>query len=293
MIDISLFLMYFRLVKTIKGAGMIALNELLDNLNYYQEMYNKMNFNIDLNYFYQKEVERKNLQLQFENLKASCNKLCNTLAKMKAKKENFSFIFQEILKNEKTLNQMQKDLDVYNDEINKNLRKLPNLPDEFLPENEFIKTNQKSISFVDFINKIDKTLKQFSSKTQFLKTPETKPNLYLSKIKNQVFEEKDSVQKINCGEQILLLIPDYLTKDLINNLLGILKEDALNLKKIKTSLISRSSICEYIAKLNECESVKISLKGEFYTRLYNIKYKNKSIDMTKFLNQINIQKISK
>ena len=70
-------------------------------------MYNKMGFKTNLNYFVEQEEERKKLQLEFEHLRANCNKQCNILAKIKKNGEDFSDIFGEILTNEKILDDMQ------------------------------------------------------------------------------------------------------------------------------------------------------------------------------------------
>lgn len=275
---------------------MIALNELLDNVNHYQDMYNKIRYKTNLNYFIEKETERKKLQLEFEHLRANCNKQCNILAKMKKNGEDFSDIFNEILTNEKILDDMQIRLDKYNNQINKELKKLPNVPDVFLDKKIYIvknSTGDLSIStFNEYIDRLNQYLSiNFDSKFNFVAKNTFKNEVsYLGSIKNQIYEESNAFQEILLSNNSVFLAPEFAINNLLSAIINFTSNISQNLYKVKTTSTSKSSSAEFIAKINDNLRIKISLKREYLTRLYNLKYKNKSIDMTKFLNQINIQK---
>lgn len=275
---------------------MIALNELLDNVNHYQDMYNKIRYKTNLNYFIEKETERKKLQLEFEHLRANCNKQCNILAKMKKNGEDFSDIFNEILTDEKILDDMQIRLDKYNNQINKELKKLPNVPDVFLDKKIYIvknSTGDLSIStFNEYIDRLNQYLSiNFDSKFNFVAKNTFKNEVsYLGSIKNQIYEESNAFQEILLSNNSVFLAPEFAINNLLSAIINFTSNISQNLYKVKTTSTSKSSSAEFIAKINDNLRIKISLKREYLTRLYNLKYKNKSIDMTKFLNQINIQK---
>lgn len=275
---------------------MIALNELLDNVNHYQDMYNKMEYKTNLNYFVEQEEERKRLQLEFEHLRANCNKQCNVLAKIKKNGEDFSDIFNEILTDEKILDDMQIRLDEYNNQINKELKKLPNIPDEFLDKKIYITQNNAGdlsiYSFNEYINKLNQYLSSnFDQKFNFIVQNLPKNEVsYLSNIKNQVYEESNAYQEILLSNNSIFLAPEFAINNLLNTIISFTATISQNLYKIQTTNTAKSSSAEFMAKINNNLCIKISLKREYFTRLYNLKYKNKSIDMTKFLNQISIKK---
>lgn len=276
---------------------MIALNELLDNVNHYQDMYNKIGYKSNLNYFVKKEAERKKLQLEFEHLRANCNKRCNILAKTKKNGEDFSDILDEILTDEKILDEMQIRLDKYNNQINKELKKLPNIPDTFLDKKIYIVKNNAGdlsiSSFNEYIDKLNQYLSNnFDSKFIFITQDLLKDKIsYLSSIKNQVYEESNAFQEILLSNNSIFLAPEFAINNLLNTIISFTATISQNLYKVKTVSTSKSSSSEFMAKINDNFCIKISLKREYFTRLYNIKYKNRSIDMTKFLNQINIKKV--
>lgn len=265
---------------------MIALNELLNNFNHYQDMYNKLGLNIELNLIKSLEDERKKIQLDYESTKSNCNKNCNLLAKLKKQNQDISNKFSEILCAEQLIKEQELKLDNYNKLINQKLKKLPNIPDEFISKDISIQTKWQSITFEEFSTKLKsiKTNKPLQN-IIFNKSKES----YLVKIKNQLFSESNSYQLISCkNNEFIILLPEFEINQFLNEMIDILKTNSLALKKLKSSN-SKSSTMEYMCKLNTNEFIKVSVKREFFTRFYNIKYKNEEIDMTKFLNQINLK----
>ena len=261
---------------------MIALNELLNNINHYQEMYNKMNLNVDLKSFIDLENERKIIQLEFEYLKADCNKKCHEFALKKNNGEDLKSLYNEILNADKKIKELESQLEKYNKIINKELNKLHNLPDEFISENIEIDTRKNESKIINLINN------NFDMNFD-IQTFDKSMYAVIKSIKNELFLESTANKKFICNDGIIILTTDFNVDKLFNNILEYLKNNSLKIIKQKTILNKKSSAIEYLIKLNEIETITMELKREFYTRQYNIKYKSTKIDMTKFLNQINIK----
>ena len=265
---------------------MIALNELMENKSIFEERYKFLDCEDKIEKIIELEYERKILQLQYEKLRSDMNKLCHELAINKSQNQNLDEIFNTIISNEKELNFEEKKLNKLNKIINQKLNKLPNLPDEILEENKVISKNKISLN--------SQELKQFiqnnfindyvvnSKNNEKLKSKDC-----LKEYSNYIFED-NQILMIDSNNGLVILLSHIKFNDYIQKIFDYLKHNSAKFWQLKTKSMSSSSANEYKAKFDDT-IVKIEIKNEFYTRKYNIKYKNSLEDMTRFLKQINIK----
>lgn len=265
---------------------MIALNELLDNFQEYQEKLIKRGIRTDLTEIIKLENHRKNLQLKYESLKANTNKLCNQLAIKKYQNENLTQIYNEIINNEKNLKKYEQDLAILNKQINVILKSLPNLPDEFLLQNRIISKKNLSGVLKDFIKFIE-NIKFF--KLDLKPTKSNNLNLYLKNFSNYVFNSQQNLLLVVNALQYILLVPKEEFDLIVKSILLYLSDNSLKIIKCKTPSTNLSSSSEFLSYLNRELKIKIEIKKEYFTREFNLKYRNTKTDMTQFFNQINIK----
>lgn len=265
---------------------MIALNELIEN---YDEFYNKFSYlkrEENLKLIIELEDKRKAKQMIFENLRADTNKLCHELALKKKAKEDINAIFNQIIENEKNLKFFDKELNKLNYEINLKLKSLPNLPDQILLSEKVIDSNNsKNASVDDFLKNIKSNNFSVIDLKSYLSTVASSKQI-LKRFSNYIFEDENVF--IEGFKRVVLLLTQKNFDKIFEYILSYLKNNSLLLKHKSTSQIKHSSSDEYFAKLNEIENITIEVKREYYTRLYNIKYKNSDEDMTRFLTEIDI-----
>lgn len=264
---------------------MIALNELIDNLDYFKKTYKSLNFKADLNKIVELEEKRKQFQLKFEGLRAECNKRCSELAERKNKGLSCKEELKKIVSIDKQISVLNKKLILQTKQIDKMLKNLRNLPDEIVLENKDIICSQKLVKINDFINKFCK------DKENITKTDKTM-SLAIKSISKRLFYETDLPEILDCKDGIICLFTDFDLQNNFNWILEILKENSKELVRIKSSKTEFSSTDEYRASFAD-GLIVLELKKEFFTREFGIKYKNSKIDMTKFVNQINLKIIKK
>lgn len=266
---------------------MIALNELIKDIDIYRERYAVIAENIRLDDILDLEKERKEIQLKFEHLKADCNKKCNQLAKMKTKGEDISQIFAEIDQDDKTIKELDTILIDLGAKINDLLRKLPNLPDRIITKDIIYNAidSNTSYNFEDFVDYLIDTI---IKKTYFtVQNTDYNDFDYIKSLKDVLFSEVDSYVINKCSNNsVVLLCPEFEINNVLELILSEIDGENIKYSRKKSVDMNHSSADEYIIYLNDNEMVELQLKREFYTREFNIKYRNLQIDMTKFLNQI-------
>ena len=259
---------------------MIALNDLIDNIERYEQAYNLMGLNENLNSIVDLENKRKVVQLEAEKMRADCNALCSKMADVRKKNEDTEPSLTEILELNKQISKLSRELDSYEKRINLKLDRLHNLPDELNTLNLQIETKNNQSNFTEFTS----FLKSFMQSSHSLKSLAG----YIKKFKNRVFTEDELPKCIFLRNGIMLLVPDYKTNETMNKLLDYFKEKCMNIIQLSVKYLKKSSSAEYQIQLNNHRHIKVRLKREYFSRKYKIKYKNKELDMTKFVNQINI-----
>lgn len=265
---------------------MIALNDLLDRIDLYENMYQKMNFYFEKEYIVGLEAVRKEKQLEFEHSRADCNKLCHLLAVKKGSNQDFSLELEKILYYEKFLNESEDELNELGTKINDYLMTLPNLPDEFVL-NDIVIFDSKNDVKVDLTlakNELIKYLINLDKFSVYEFNGELKS--YLKSISSTLLSQSDAYRVVKCLDGLILLCPEFEINRVRDALIQI-KELATKIVRVNTKSNEKSSTDEYLVYFGE-QFIKMSLKREFFTREHCIKYRNKQVDMTKFVNEIDI-----
>jgi len=257
---------------------MIALNEIIKNREIFEYKYKLKGQKVALDKLFHFAADMKKLQLKTEALRADCNKLCGMLAIEKNKKANILPLLKDIKALDKQINQNNKRLESINKKINIILKKLDNLPLDENQENILIKTGGTRClknEFDEFVN-------------QILPTKKTNLNILNQLISLKNINSSAEFEIYHCKDGYLILTTQenaHLTKETILNFLK-LKSKSITKASIKD--LSKQSAQTYIVQLNNQDTLYIEFIGEYLTREYKIKYHDKSSDMTKFINQINI-----
>ncbi len=258
---------------------MIALNELLSNINEYTLKYRQKGVKFNPEFFVDMEDKRKKLQLETEKMRADCNKLCSESIRShinNSKKIDINAIDElntQIEKNNKLLEK-------YNKKINKKLSRLHNLPDEISNINLQLQTTRKAISkdiVRKFLVSLGKTEKINASYKEFCNS-----------MQDRVFEESDLPKVFTFKDAVVVFCTKQAQPKLANDIINFFKENALATIRLRTKQLRRDCASEYFIHLNKSEWLRVRCVKEFYTREHNVKYRDKSVDMTKFVNQINV-----
>ena len=143
---------------------MIALNELLDRIDEYKDVYKKLGLKCDLDIFVTLENERKANQLLCEKLRAECNKKCGEVATLKMNGEDCSLLIKEIVRLDEEANSLKVKLDHQARVINRKLRRLRNIPRELLYQSETILTQENSGTMSDKCLYFQENCEQYNGK---------------------------------------------------------------------------------------------------------------------------------
>lgn len=264
---------------------MIALNKLILNINKFKLACKFRGFDYD---FLIDEIEElfqneKKLSLDFEKSRSNCNKLCAELFKQKSNSnnENLSELYEQILNADSQANDFKRKAKNCLELINKKLSLLPNFPDEFLSQNTVLSKNS-------FCSKTSEDFFNFLSTTLGLKNSKETIKSFVKSLKNMIFEEEDLPFLTRCSDGFVLLDSETNLSLKLNEILEFCEEFAVQVKRIKAKNMMKASSDEYLVKFNDF-SVKIEVVKEFFTREFSVKFKNKKLDMTEFLNQINFK----
>lgn len=259
---------------------MIALNELLKNLTTYQSAYELMGLKSNLNVFVALESKLRETQLECEHKRSECNKKCGELFKLKNENKDVSELLHEIEILDNDVLIMQSKLEKISKQIEKKLKKLHNLPDKSNSKHLQIETLKKESdlnSLKLFLEKICKINSTIVSSKRFVKQQSEK-----------VFDETDLKTATYTKNGVVLLCSQKDIDDIFDKLLNYFKQNSLSLIERSVSKLKKSSSRELFIHLKHRVYVKVEMKREFFTREHKIKYRDKSTDMTKFVNQINL-----
>lgn len=260
---------------------MIALNELLQNTEKFSKAYKLMGLNVNLKTIVDLENKRKKIQLEYEDLRAQSNKLCSQTALIKKSGKDVASHINEIEKIDSKITSLDLQLKLFEKKINSKLKLLHNLPDFNNEINEQIETSGKESSFNEF--------------SSFLKSMmPSKPSIRsakhcIKKLKNRMFEQSELPNCTFARNGIVILLTENETNKMIDKILNYFKSNCMNIVRLSVNNLEKSSSSEYLVQINKYKHLKMKVKREFFTREYKIKYKNSSLDMTKFVNQINIK----
>lgn len=260
---------------------MIALNELIKDIEKYKIAYKLMGIKTNLNIFVMLENKLRIAGQEFEHSRANCNKKCGELIKKQSNNIDTKAELAEIEKLDKQTLKLQARFNKINKRVNRKLNKLPNLPDEDNITHLQIETS-KTTSTID-------NLKSFVEKLSKINTSNQKLSLFLKGETDKIFAEEDLPQITYCKDGILIFTKKDATSDIFEQLLNYFKENSISIIKQSIKSLKCSSSKEYLIHLNDNLYLKLELKREFFSRKYKIKYHDNATDMTKFVNQIDIK----
>ena len=259
---------------------MIALNELIKDIDKYESAYKLMGQKINLKSYVRLENKLRNAGLDFEHSRSNCNKKCGELIKKQADNIDTKVELAEIVSLDKQTLNLQSKFNKINKKINKKLEKLPNLPDEKNVSNLQIDTSKTNSNIEDFKAFIEKSFKT-DSVSQNAKA-------FVKQETDKLFQEEDLPQITYCNNGIVVFSKKDGVDDILNLFLNYFKENSISIIKLSIKSLEKSSTQEYLVHLNQDLYLKVELKREFFSRKYKIKYHDNKTDMTKFVNQINI-----
>ena len=260
---------------------MIDLNDLLKNIDKYKAGYALKRQKVDLDYFVFMEESRKKLQLDTEKMRALCNKLCGEVARFREKNKDTDELIKQIVTLDKIINENNKELDRYNKSINKRLSKLHNLPIYDNKYNEQLSTNKDATLTYAELEKL------INSKTE-VEVYKGKIQKYFKEKQNILFEEDKMPKFVKAKNGYTILCAGYDVEKIQNAFLDFFAKNAMSLIKVSSARLHWANNASFYVHLNQKESFYFEINKEYCTREYNIKYRSKDIDMTKFVNQINI-----
>ena len=258
---------------------MIALNELIQNKELFEQRYELKGKKRNLKKIFLLESIRKDLQLKTEAMRANCNKMCGSFAAARNKNEDVSALAADIMKLDKAILKNNRVLTRQNNKINQLLEKLHNLPDAENLTNLHIDTTANASSLDD----LDNFLKTISKTTQ----SDTSINKYLASLENVILDNLPQTTKCKDGYLILSELSNF--DKLKDEILNYFKSHSEHIIQVSIKKIHKECAASFIIHLNKTVSLYFDIVREFNTRHHKIKYHDKASDMTKFVNQINIK----
>lgn len=262
---------------------MIALNEILKNREQFENKYKLMGKKVNFDRVFSLEEKFIVLDKNANATRAKCNKLCAEIAEKINSGENVKALISQINSLDKEINHLEKKSKRAMKKINRYLSKLPNpaleenvlnIPLKTTPNVEF--THEKLIDYIEKIGKVNKIKHN-------LKT-------YLVGQKNVVLKKEklpETIEFARKNEYLILLDSDI--NRVFDNLTNLLASNAKYAASKSIRYLNPWAAKEISAMLCDGLIVKIEFLGEYVSREIALKYYDKSIDMTKFVNMIKVE----
>ena len=266
---------------------MIALNEIITKKDLFEQKYKLMGKSFNLNKIVELEKKFIIFDRNSSELRAKCNKLCSEIAEVIDLGVDSKEMIDSINNLDKEIKKMNKKAQNAMARINGLLKKLPNLAIDDNILNIAIKTKQDDLEYSN-----GKFINEFASDFAFDSTEHSEKQFYKA-LQKMVFQAEDLPRLIllNTQEKVykfIFLCDANSAKDIMKNLETILTKNAkhLVLKSIKS--LRHYSSKEFLARLPDCSNVLVELLGEYVSRENSIKFYDKNLDMTQFVNMIKI-----
>ncbi len=257
---------------------MIALNELLENLDEFTYKYKEKGVRFDTIFFIAESEKLKQLQLTVENDRAECNKMCARLTQERLKNNDTQPLLQEILELDKKINKNAKRLNLQIKKINKKLKKLHNLPVYTNQFNEQIECAKKEMSKYEFLNLIESQIKFDKTKIKYEK--------YMKQESGKLYNESDLPKVIMCKNKLVFSCSTEMLTSIKNKLLDYLKLNSFSIIKVSIKKLKKDNAEEYFVHLARNAEIGIYFVTDYHTRNYKLKYKDTKTDMSKFVQQL-------
>ena len=222
--------------------------------------------------------KRKILQLKTEAMRAECNKLCGLVAELRNNQKDTNTTLSKIRALDKQIAINMSVLDWQNEHINKLLSKLHNLPDHENLRHLQLKTDKNMSSLVD--------LDEFLNNIAAIETSNKTIDKYLKSQENAILSELPKIVKCKKGYTILTTLNDF--ENTKTKIFEYLKKHSQHIIEVSCKKLYKSNTASYLVHLNRHSSIYLEVIREYKTREHKIKYHAPEIDMTRFVNQMNI-----
>ncbi len=265
---------------------MIALNELVSKKDEFERLYQVKGKSFDLDFILKKTKLLKEFQLESEHKRAECNKLCGTVPQKLNDDAELKVLMKKINMLDKSSIKFKKKAMNIEKIINHRLEVFDNLPDYEIQDNLNLSNIGKELT--------DEKMFEFFRGLCNNKIFDENVSDVLKFRQNRIFDENEFPAIYgDLNHEFLLLCTENEVNQLLNKILEFFKLKASSVTQIATDKLSFESASEYCIELNEQDVLKINMIREFWTRKFKIKYKDSSVDATKFVNQINFKLIKK
>ncbi len=262
---------------------MIALNEILKNKELFENKYKLMGKKVDLDKIIKLEQSFIAKDKLANELRSMCNKRCSEIADAVNLNKDIAQEIKEINKLDRKINSLCKASKKAMAKINARLTKLPNLPQEDNLLSLSIKTHSnpqtKTMFLKDLTNNDCFSISNLSEKK------------YFRSLQKIVFKKEDLPRliklKSNSKHNFLWLCTQNST-EIFDNLQNLLVEIAQFLFKKSIKFLKKDCSKELFAWLSDGTRVSVEFLGEYVSRDYSIKFYDKQLDMTKFVQMIRI-----
>lgn len=259
---------------------MIAFNELMENLEKYKKAYDLMELNVNLDSFVALAEKLKKTQLECESKRALCNRHCGELIKMNVAGNDTKKELKAIKELDVEARKLQSKLNTIIKNLNSKLKTLHNLPDSSNVSHLQIETTKTASDLNSLKQELEK---HGQTKSSLLTLSE-----FIKDQSDKILNQDDLPTITYCDNGVVILCTADEIDNLINSLVDYFKKNSLSLIERSIKTLKKSSSREYFIHLKQKVFLKLEVKREFLSRRYKIKYRDKSCDMTKFVNQINL-----
>lgn len=257
---------------------MIALNELLENIDEFTIKYRLKGVKFNPDFFIKKSEELKKLQLETENQRATCNKMCTSLTKLRQENKDTSKLMQEILTLDKTICFNTKKLNKIIKSINRRLKKLHNLPIFANEFNEQIECAKKEISKEELLDLISSKIKFDRTNLSYKK--------YMKSQSGKLYMDSDFPKVIMCKNKLVFSCTIEILERIKAEMLEYFKANSFSIIKVSIKKLKKDNAEEYFVHLSRTDEIGIYIVTDYHTRNYKLKYKDSKVDMSKFVQQI-------
>lgn len=296
---------------------MIALNEIINKKDEFEKQYSLRGKKIDLSYFLDAEKSCRTLQQQAELARADCNKLCanfinclggaglSCAGRAGTETENShetgragalaggsqiaepscsaALTFKKIKILDRRAKKLQNKLQKLTNSVEKKLQKLPNAQING-------KTFDLKISDSANAQLSAGDLEGFLSKNFDYKKYFGNSKMLLRSLSHFIMQEQEFPLCFKTTDKrFVILTRDYDFMDTVERLISFFKEHAINISELSANNLEKFVASAFLVQLSSGNTLTLKLINEYYSREFKIKYKNNSIDMTKFVAEIDIQ----
>lgn len=261
---------------------MIALNEILTKKEYFEQKYKLMKKKVYLEKIIKLEEKFIVLDKKANNLRSECNKLCGEFSKIIEKGENSSAEILKINKLDKEINQISNRSQKSMKKINTLLQKLPNPASDDNILSIAIKTKQKDFSKNDFIGAL--------SKISNIENIDLSEKKYYSSLKKIVLKAENlpKLTRLAKSNDIILMCEPKNINEYYKKVQDLLTQNAKYLVLKSIQRLAKNSSKTLVSTLYDGTFLTIDLLGEYVSRENSIKFYDKNLDMTQFVNMIKI-----